>query len=53
MATIGVKCIHVMLRFCLNGNFTDYNFGHYKLKLMITFFGCCCMVTNALKHVKV
>lgn len=53
MAAIGVKCIQVMLRFYLSGNFTDYSFGHYKLTLMIFFFGCCRMVTNALKYVKV
>ncbi len=53
VATIGVKCIQVMLRFCLSGNFIGYSFGHYKLTLVIVFFGCCCMVTNTLKYVKV
>jgi hypothetical protein len=39
VATIGMKCIQVMLRFCLSGNFIGYSFGHYKLTLMKFFLG--------------
>lgn len=37
VVTIGMKCIQVMLRFCLSGNFIGYSFGHYKLTL-VNFF---------------
>ncbi len=53
VATIGMKCKQVMLRFCLSGNFIGYSFGHYKLTLVKKKFGCGCMVTNTLKYVKV